>query len=299
MNIVYNMQKEPRVGLGVSPAYLLSQCGTAFGPADVLRALPGIRALDPDAALPLRAYQPEVFDPSVLSSWTPAATADVRSRADELGLQASQFVAHYLGEILAGGAPGIVLPGSAEIVRGFAQEAEPAVELTVELGAQTMVVPILPGAPAVPILAELLGRLGETAMSAGLRLGVEQVAGGPVGTIADYFVLCEQLGAGAPGISFDTGNAHAAGDEVPSAIRHAGEHIVGLHLCDHAGDSTFAVPGEGAIDWDAVMRAVLLSGYQGSLDVEVRCESDRVHEMYTRALRKIASVAFLNEKEGV
>ncbi len=67
------------------------------------------------------------------------------------------------------------------------------------------------------------------------------------------------------GVCLDTGHVNTGGD-VPAYIRRAGERIVTVHLHDNHGDrDAHGLPGEGNVDWPAVLKAFDDARYSGPL----------------------------------
>ena len=75
---------------GVSPAYFISRYTDRFTPADVCEGLAEI------AELGFEKFQPEVFHAENLADWANGGSQQVRQRSDGLGLQPSQFIAHFM-----------------------------------------------------------------------------------------------------------------------------------------------------------------------------------------------------------
>ncbi|MGI6432399.1 MAG: hypothetical protein ACOXZ4_00815 [Sphaerochaetaceae bacterium] len=83
-----------RAMIGVSPAFFFSLFSTDFTPQDYIEGISRLQALGFDA------YQLEIYHQSSLHTWEDQA-ATVASHAQRKGLQASQFVAHFLLESTA------------------------------------------------------------------------------------------------------------------------------------------------------------------------------------------------------
>jgi hypothetical protein len=75
--------------IGVSPAFVLSLYGSGFSLQDFCDALPRIKRLG------FSAYQPEIYHAVAIPEWVRRAL-QVDATASELGLRASQFVAHFM-----------------------------------------------------------------------------------------------------------------------------------------------------------------------------------------------------------
>lgn len=290
------MQKTDRPILGVSPSYFLSRYGESFGPTEVEQALPLIRALDPDGSGGLGAYEPEVFDPAMLSSWTDSAAQCVARTAADVGLRPSQFVAHLLGY-------GFESKDSVAS-RGDEADLARACSLAGELGTSRVVVPILPSVDracdravaAIPV-ATKLRRFANVAARGGCELCVELVAGGVVSTTADLARLIDSFGLEDIGLNLDTGNAAAAGEDVTVAIGAMGERIRGTHLCEYRPAEGSSCAPEEVSRWARILGALAAVEYRGSYDVEVRCPGDCVDAVYAAALRVVREAIGQTQQE--
>ncbi len=140
--------------------------------------------------------------------------------------------------------------------------------------------------------AGALTRVGEHLREHGLRLAYHHHMGTVVETEADVDLLMARTGE-AVGLLLDTGHlAFAGGDPEAVAWRH-GDRIVHVHLKDVRSDvvadhrrrggsfldairsGVFTVPGDGAIDFEAVLSALRGHGYDGWLVVEA--DQDPAH----------------------
>ena len=85
------MPQEPPL-IGVSPAYFISRFGNRFTPEKVAAGLKNL------AETGFQGFQLEVFHPETLETWVHSGAALVRRAAADLGLKATQFVAHFMME---------------------------------------------------------------------------------------------------------------------------------------------------------------------------------------------------------
>ncbi len=272
------MQKEG-ASYGVSPAFFLSAYGESFGPAQVLDGLSRIRSLDPEARWPLVAYEPEVFDPDRMESWTTHSTREVAQRAADLGLSPRCFAAHYLGELL------VRNPECGETI--VAAEMPRCAALAHELGAGTVLIPVLSAGSEERHFLRSMELAVRFASNNALTVAIEQVPGRAASSVDDLLRHFEHV----PGLRlwFDTGNAAAAGDDVPSAIREAREHIVGTHLCDCNDAGSSEAPGDGEIPWEGVMAGLQAVPSELTLDLEIRCPAYSIRDAYTAGYKRVAA----------
>ena len=125
------------------------------------------------------------------------------------------------------------------------------------------------GLESLKILAERAGR-------AGIRMAVETL---PIkdaarlrpGALVDDLVeMIEGLGDHV-GICVDVGHCHINGEDPAQAIRTAGTQLLAVHLHDNnaRGTDQHLLPGEGTIDWAAVIKAMDEIGFAGPRTFEV------------------------------
>ncbi|MCB2209957.1 sugar phosphate isomerase/epimerase [bacterium] len=81
--------------------------------------------------------------------------------------------------------------------------------------------------------------------------------------------MIEQIGCENLGVLFDTGHALLAGEDTSTAICHLGDQLLHVHLSDNHGErDEHLVPGQGIFDFKALIRALRLTLYEGSLMAE-------------------------------
>ncbi|MGQ9729891.1 MAG: sugar phosphate isomerase/epimerase family protein [Candidatus Zipacnadales bacterium] len=112
--------------------------------------------------------------------------------------------------------------------------------------------------------AELLAMLVEP----GIRLALEN--GSTLDSMEYLLALVDLLGPHHAGVCVDTGHA-ALGDLGPGrAIRMAGERLITTHLQDNCGQyDDHLPPGDGHIDWQEVVAALIEIDYGGCLMLEL------------------------------
>jgi sugar phosphate isomerase/epimerase len=88
------------------------------------------------------------------------------------------------------------------------------------------------------------------------------------GEVEELRWLCDRLPEEGFGICLDIGHASFHGD-LPGTIRSLGRRIVYVHASDnHRVTDEHALPGEGDVDWPAVLAALDEVGYAGPITVE-------------------------------
>ncbi len=108
---------------------------------------------------------------------------------------------------------------------------------------------------------------GEQAQAAGVTLCIENVSWCYLHTPEQVAAICQ---ANLPvGFTFDAFQAGESGTD-PAALIHAMDsRLTTVHLADYApGSPRHLPPGEGALDWRAILRALQAVGYGGPMIIE-------------------------------
>jgi sugar phosphate isomerase/epimerase len=105
---------------------------------------------------------------------------------------------------------------------------------------------------------ESLSTLAGRAAKAGLKMAVENMPARelprPGVRVAELLDMIAPLGDGV-GICLDTGHSNASGLDAPDEARRAGRKLLCVHIQDNdgKGEDQHLIPGEGTIDWDALV----------------------------------------------
>jgi sugar phosphate isomerase/epimerase len=86
-----------------------------------------------------------------------------------------------------------------------------------------------------------------------------------------YREFVDRLDSPRVGLNFDIGHAYCVNEDPQDWVEPMAEHTVHYHLEDIAPTRVHAhlIPGRGAIDFDATLRAIQRTGYEGWLTVEL------------------------------
>lgn len=96
----------------------------------------------------------------------------------------------------------------------------------------------------------------------------------PYATAEDMLALQRDIGSTRVQLCLDTGHANISGQNVPEMIRSFRGNLSTLHLNDNFGhraegtEDLHLFPGEGTLDWGAIMRALREIHYRGPLNIE-------------------------------
>jgi sugar phosphate isomerase/epimerase len=147
-----------------------------------------------------------------------------------------------------------------------------------ELGASCITTepggPVEPGASwskALALFVEEIKPVAEHAEKEGVLLLVEPEPGLLIERMDQYLEFRQHIDSPAVGLNFDIGHAYCVGDEPAVAITRMAKHIRHIHLEDIAATRVHhhLVPGEGAIDFTATLRAIQAMNYQGWVTIEL------------------------------
>jgi sugar phosphate isomerase/epimerase len=105
----------------------------------------------------------------------------------------------------------------------------------------------------------------------GVLLLIEPEPGLLVETADQFLELMQHLDSPAVGLNFDIGHFYCVNDEPAATVPRLAKYTRHYHLEDIAATRVHhhLVPGEGAIDFDATIKAIKATGYQGWITVEL------------------------------
>ncbi|HEV8058904.1 MAG TPA: sugar phosphate isomerase/epimerase family protein [Gemmataceae bacterium] len=158
------------------------------------------------------------------------------------------------------------------------QHTRRALTLARELGAACITTE--PGGPvekggswskALALFVEGLKPTAEHAEKEGVLLLVEPEPGLLIETADQFLELMQHVDSPAIGLNFDIGHSYCVGDDPAIAIPKLAPYIRHFHLEDIAATRVHhhLIPGEGAIDFAATLRAIRAINYQGWITVEL------------------------------
>lgn len=124
---------------------------------------------------------------------------------------------------------------------------------------------------AMDLFVEMLMPVVAHAEREGVRLLVEPEPGLLIERFEQYEELADRIDSPYLGLNFDVGHAYCVGQEPAEWIDRMARHTRHYHLEDIAATRVHQhlVPGKGAIDFSATLRAIHATGYSGWLTVEL------------------------------
>jgi sugar phosphate isomerase/epimerase len=275
--------------IGVSPAYFISRFGNRFMPQDVAG---GLEAL---SKMGFEGFQLEVYHGDTLKEWATSGAGLVRGRSADLGVAATQFVAHFMLESFSDW-PSLDSHAAVE-------QMEMVLEIVGRFDECRVVTVPLPAFQPEPVptadayrrifdrCLEKVGSLLSVVERAGRRMALEILPSAFIGGIDGFLRLCEHLNSETLGLNFDTGHAWACKENIYLIPIKLGPRILGTHLCDNFGNENLSLrPGAGSIDWPRLTAALRAHGYNGPWDIEIICKPEGAADEYSEGRKFIETL---------
>src|SRR5205814_4161049 len=168
-----------------------------------------------------------------------------------------------------------------------------------ELGARCITTepggPVEPGASwsaALQLFVEGLKPVAEHAEGEGVLLLIEPEPGLLIETADQFLELMQHIDSPAIGLNFDIGHFYCVGDDPAATVSRLAPYIRHFHLEDIAATRVHhhLVPGEGAIDFAATLRAIRAIGYEGWITIELYPYVDDPDAAANTARRRIMAI---------
>lgn len=155
--------------------------------------------------------------------------------------------------------------------------------------------PVEPGASwskALALFVEEIKPVAEHAEKEGVLLLVEPEPGLLIETMDQFLEFMQHIDSPAIGLNFDIGHAYCVQDDPATNIALMAKHIRHIHLEDIADTRIHQhlVPGEGAIDFKATLRAIKAISYQGWVTIELYPYVENPDDAARRARQHIRSI---------
>ncbi len=117
---------------------------------------------------------------------------------------------------------------------------------------------------------EVVAKFAATAKSKGLVLIIETRTNDWVGSTDSILNLIRESGADQMGIILDVAHVHAGKEYLPLVIRKLGSFIKLVHLSDNDTSQAYHYPpGRGTIDFPEVIDCLKLTGFDGTLVIDI------------------------------
>jgi sugar phosphate isomerase/epimerase len=175
-----------------------------------------------------------------------------------------------------------------------------ALTLAKELGAPCITTepggPVPPGeswSAALKLFVEMIKPVAEHAEREDVLLLVEPEPGLLIETADQFLEFIGHIDSPAVGMNFDVGHAYCVKDDPATTIPRVEKYIRHFHLEDIAATRVHQhlIPGEGAIDFAAALRAIRDIGYAGWITVELYPYVANPDEAARLALERVKAYA--------
>lgn len=141
---------------------------------------------------------------------------------------------------------------------------------------------------------EALREIIPVAEEAGVSLGIEPEPGLLIETSDQFLRFMEKVDSPVVGLNLDIGHHFCVGEDPAAVVRKLAPFIRHVHVEDIAGTRVHRhlIPGDGAIDFDAVFESLDSVGYAGWVTVELypfledpHAAAERAYEFLSRYFR--------------
>jgi sugar phosphate isomerase/epimerase len=175
-----------------------------------------------------------------------------------------------------------------------------ALTLAKELGAPCITTepggPVEPGnswSAALKLFVEMIKPVADHAEKEGVLLLVEPEPGLLIETADQFLEFMRHIDSPAVGLNFDIGHSYCVSDDPATTIPRVAKYIRHFHLEDIAATRVHhhLVPGEGAIDFAAALKAIRAMNYDGWLTIELYPYIDDPDQAARTALARVREIA--------
>ncbi len=145
---------------------------------------------------------------------------------------------------------------------------------------------------ALKLFVEVLQPVAEHAEKQGVLLLIEPEPGLLIENADQFLEMIERVDSPAVGLNFDIGHFYCVGDDPAATVQRLAPYIRHFHLEDIAATRVHhhLIPGEGAIDFSAVFRAIREIGYDGWITVELYPYVDDPDHAARTALQRLRHI---------
>src|SRR6059036_2364896 len=174
-----------------------------------------------------------------------------------------------------------------------------ALTLARELGAPNITTepggPVEPGgswSAALKLFVEMLKPVAEHAEKEGVLLLVEPEPGLLIESSEQFEEFMRHIDSPAVAMNYDIGHAYCVKDDPATTIPTVAKYIRHFHLEDIAATRVHhhLIPGEGAIDFAAALRAIRAIGYDGWVTIELYPYVEDPDRAASLALERITKI---------
>ena len=156
--------------------------------------------------------------------------------------------------------------------------------------------PVAPGESwkaALDLFVEMIKPVAEHAENEGVLLLVEPEPGLLIETCEQAEEFMRHMTSPAVGLNFDIGHQYCVGEDPAISFKRLAKFVRHIHLEDIAATRVHhhLIPGEGAIDFAPVLRAIKESDYDGWVTIELYPNKENPDYAAKTALEVITKIA--------
>lgn len=175
-----------------------------------------------------------------------------------------------------------------------------ALTLAKQLGAKCITTepggPVGPGESwkaALDLFVEMIKPVAEHAEKEGVELLVEPEPGLLIETCEQAEEFMKHMTSPAVGLNFDIGHQYCVGEDPAVSVKRLAKYVKHVHLEDIAATRVHhhLIPGEGAIDFAPVLKAIKEIGYDGWITIELYPNKENPDYAAKTALEVITKIA--------
>src|SRR6202171_3823657 len=153
---------------------------------------------------------------------------------------------------------------------------------------------------ALGLFVESLKPVADHAEKEGVLLLIEPEPGLLIETADQFLEMMQHIDSPAVGMNYDVGHAYCVGEDPATTIPRVAKYIRHFHLEDIAATRVHQhlIPGEGAIDFAAVFKAIRAMSYAGWITIELYPYVDDPDVAARTALARVRDILAKNEIGG-
>lgn len=256
--------------IGVSPAFYISRYGSDFSVENLIEGMQWLKENDFDS------LQLEIFHYEQLEHWTFGNGRRIKSSIDAMGLSVSQFVAHFLMYCFDSA-------DSLNSTSGLKELEFISVILNLFNICDTVTIPVPPFSDSVNDrdVLRLFDKKLDQILKIGKKYNLKMALEPQPGSLASDLSFLKRFKD--MGLNLDPGHLLCSGIDPFSLGLDVLSRVSATHLCENDGFENLSLkPGTFSNNWASLIGNLYGSGYDGSLDLEIICRSERVEEEYKK-----------------
>lgn len=146
---------------------------------------------------------------------------------------------------------------------------------------------------SLAILREAMAEVLAHAQENKVRIGIEYEPGLLIENCPELVRFLKEVDSPWLGANLDIGHCQVAHEDIGAVLGALGEKIFHIHLEDIAGHKHFhLIPGEGDLDFDAILASLARQSYDGYVTVELYSYPQRPEEAARQAMTHLTQLPY-------